>query len=124
MTTTREQIEERIDQVTRDARETSRKAWLIGLGAVSSVDRQARDLFADLAARGEKLDGKPLELDLMKPLNDANARVKAIGDKVETRFEEGVTRTLHRLGIPARDDVRQLADRVDQLTRKVEGLVA
>lgn len=119
---TREAIENRIDQVTRDAREAGRKAWLVGLGAVGSVDERARGLFAEWKTRGEELDGKAGDLGVFEPWNEANARAKAFGQKAEARFEEGMTRTLHRLGIPARDDIQQLSERVEQLSRKVESL--
>ena len=120
--TTRERLEERLDQMTREVRETGRKAWLVSLGAVGRVDEQARELFADWAARGEKLDVEPGEV--KAPWNAANARAKAFSEKVETQLEHSVCRTLHRFGIPARDDIRQLSDRIEQLSRKVEGLVA
>jgi poly(hydroxyalkanoate) granule-associated protein len=125
----REELTARMDQVGKDVRELSRNVWLAGLGAVGSVDEQGRAIFHQLVERGEKLGnelseklGDRVGFDVRKPLQDAGDRFKAFSDKLEDRFEHRMTRTLHRFGVPARDDVQQLIERVEQLTLKVEKL--
>lgn len=118
-----EQLNDRLNQVGQDVRDLGRDVWLAGLGAVGTLDERRREVFNDLVDRGEKMDGK-LDLELLKPVNGVADRVKGFGDQVERRVEDGMASALHRLGMPARNDVEMLIERVERLTAKVEGLAA
>ncbi|MEM1206252.1 MAG: phasin family protein [Acidobacteriota bacterium] len=112
---TRETITHRMNRVRTEVKEAGRSAWLVGLGAFGTVEDQGRTLFTDLVDRGRKVGDDDL---LARPWNMARQRAERLGDEVEQRM----TGALHRLGIPARDDVQELTRRVQQLTAKVEGL--
>ena len=43
-------------------------------------------------------------------------------DKLETVFEDRVSRALNRLGVPTRDDIQELSERVDALNKAVKEL--
>ena len=121
--TTREELNDRLNQVGNDVREMSRNVWLAGLGAIGTIDERGRAVFNDLVGRGEKMDGK-LDLEIMKPFGGAADRVKSFNEDIERRVEDGMETALHRLGMPTRGDVSTLIERVEQLTQKVEGLSA
>ena len=118
---TKETLETRIDQMGKGIEEIGRNVWLASLGAVGSVDQRSRAVFSDLVARGEKRDAET-ESTLLEPLKTAGDRIEAFGKKLEQRVEDGVSKTLHRMGAPSRNDVHSLIERVEQLTQKVESL--
>lgn len=127
MTTTREQITDRIQQMNQDAKELSRNMWLAGLGTVGAVDEAGRDLWKSLVERGKKFDGGELmKSDLVKVVREAgervNGRINETRERVERGVEENMAGVLHRIGAPSRSDVQQLIDRVEKLTHKVESL--
>lgn len=113
---TKEKLENRINQMGKDMEELGRNAWLAGLGAVGSMDQRSREVFSELVARGEKREAEGSQI--FEPLKGAGERVKAYGEK----FEEGMSKTLQRFGAPSRRDVQLLIERVEQLTEKVESL--
>lgn len=123
MTNTREELNDRLNQVGKDVRELGRNVWLAGLGAIGTIDERGRAVFTDLVDRGEKMDGK-LDIELLKPIEDAADRVKTLNEDIERRMEDGMETALHRLGMPTRGDVSTLIERVERLTEKVEGLSA
>ena len=53
-----------------------------------------------------------------------NARERAVDtwDKLEKVFEDRVQRSLTRLGVPGREEIAALIDRVDQLNRELRKL--
>lgn len=110
-----------IETLGEDLKTAGRKVWLMGLGAAASVEDSGRKLFSELVERGEKRRGGEGR-EWPRPIRQAEERMKTMGRNVEQRVEEGMTQTLHRLGVPARDDVQTLIDRIDVLSRKVEGL--
>lgn len=124
MTTTREQITDRIQQINHDAREMSRRMWLAGLGTVSTVDEAGRNLWSELVERGKKAE--KARGDIAQNVRDAgekiNVRVTETRERFERGVEESMTSVLHRLGAPTRQDVEQLIDRIEKLTVKVESL--
>jgi polyhydroxyalkanoate synthesis regulator phasin len=46
----------------------------------------------------------------------ANERVT----KVEKRFQEGVTKVIHEIGLPTADEVQKLSRKVDRLSKEVQ----
>ena len=118
---TREQINEGVNRIGHDIKAASRNLWLAGLGAVGAADEMGRKVFSDCVRRGEKVEDTPEEL-MRRRWRQATGRVKALGDRVESRIEEGMSDTLNRLGAPARRDVEQLSDRLAALTKQVEAL--
>src|SRR5687767_14181339 len=45
-----------------------------------------------------------------------------LGDKVGGKVDEKLTETLHRLGVPTRDEIRALTQKVEELNAKIEQL--
>ncbi|MEM1181027.1 MAG: phasin family protein [Acidobacteriota bacterium] len=120
---TAQELNDRLNQVGNNVRDLGRDVWLAGLGAVGTLDERRREVFTDLVDRGQKMDGK-LDFEVLKPVNDVADRVKGFGERLERRVEDGMATALRRLGMPARNDVETLIERVERLTEKVEGLSA
>ncbi|MEM6793173.1 MAG: phasin family protein [Acidobacteriota bacterium] len=120
---TREPLNDRLQQAGSEVREAGRNVWLAGLGVAHAVDQRGREVFQELVGRGEKMDVKT-DLELMRPVREASDRVRSLGQNLERRAEKGVSLTLERLGMPSRRDVQQLVEQVEQLNLKVESLSA
>jgi poly(hydroxyalkanoate) granule-associated protein len=108
----------------QDLRESARKIWLAGLGALATAEDQGTKVFQNLVEKGEEFESRS-----EKQFSKVKSRVKSVTDKaeaqwdkIESAIDEKVTAAVQRLGIPSRDEVRTLTRRVEELTKKVEQL--
>jgi len=108
-------------ELGREAKDAGRHVWLAGLGAIHSVDHGSRELFSDLVARGRRFEARQRPM-LEGRWREVGERVGAFRNQLEHAVENRLAHTLKRFGVPDRDDVHRLIDRVERLTRKVEGL--
>lgn len=110
--------------VQEELKESVHRIWLAGLGALAAAEEEGAKLFTRLVDRGRDVEAKgKVEVDKVK------AEVEKMKTKAETRFEdwggkldETLTSALHRLGVPTRDEIRNLTQRVEELNAKVEAL--
>jgi poly(hydroxyalkanoate) granule-associated protein len=128
MTTTKrtasfEAVRDYAREVRDDARKAARHVWLAGLGAVATAEEQARGVFDDLVTRGERFE-KRENTKIGEAFDQTTDRVKTIGRKVEDGVQQSVATVLHRVGIPSHKEISTLIDRVEKLTKKVEGMRA
>ncbi len=112
----------RAQQMGQELKETGRKVWLAGLGAVASMDETGRGVFAELVERGERWEQQRPAVP--EPLRETAEKLKDFGHRVEHRVEERMATALHRFGAPGRDEIQALIERIEGLTRKVEDLSA
>ena len=112
-----------VEKLGRGVKDAGRHVWLAGLGAVGAIDERGRGLFSDLVERGQRFEKKERPA-LEERFRKVGKRLETFRHEVEHNVEERVAGTLKRFGVPDRDEVRQLIARVEQLTRKVEGLSA
>lgn len=132
--------------VAAPAVESAREIWLAGLGAFSVAQQeggriieQGSKLFDKLVAEGSKVEKKTRKdvegavddfrdevenrLEAMKHQADVVRKQASDNwDKLEKIFEDRVGRALSGLGIPGKDDVNNLANKVQKLTREVSEL--
>jgi len=108
----------------QELRESARKIWLAGLGALATAEDQGTRVFQTLVEKGEDFEARS-----EKQFSKVKSRVKSATDKAEAQWnkveslvDEKVTAAVQRLGIPSRDEVRTLTRRVEELTKKVEAL--
>jgi len=110
--------------VQEELKESVHRIWLAGLGALAAAEEEGTKLFTRLVDRGRDVEAKgKVEVDKVK------AEVEKMKTKAETRFDdwggkfdEALTAALHRLGVPTRDEIRNLTQRVEELNAKVESL--
>jgi poly(hydroxyalkanoate) granule-associated protein len=125
MTTARaiEDQQQRLQEVGREMARRGRRLYLAGVGAVGCVGARGWKRADDLIERGRKLE-KSERPAIAERLRESGERVRSLGRDAERRMEERVSKTLQRFGVPSRDDVQALIDRIEQLTKKVESVSA
>jgi len=103
--------------------DSAHKIWLAGLGALSAAGEEGEKLFRTLIDRGERYEarvGEPVRK-MRSHVKQARSRAGKTIESIETAFDDRVTSLLGRLGVPTRDEIAELARKVERLTRAVEG---
>jgi poly(hydroxyalkanoate) granule-associated protein len=107
----------------QELKQTANKIWLAGLGALSAVGEEGQKLFDTLISRGEEMEkrGERGLADAKQKL--AHAKVAAVGawNQLESVIDDKVAAALNGVGVPTRDEIRTLSQRISDLTAKVEG---
>ena len=116
------------DEVTGRAREI----WLAGLGALSQLEEEGDKVFQTLVERGKDYEDKRSQQlqDATETLreqqefftDDVSERLDDATQSVEKVVSDTLSETLGRIGIPTRDEVRGLSDRVGELSKKLDAL--
>jgi len=116
------------NQWSKSVRESAHLIWLAGLGAFAKVGGEGGKLFEALVKEGEKIEERTREVatDALEAAreqtDETRGRVTETWDRVEQIFEDRLTRVLGRFGVPNRDDVRDLTQRVDALQTRIDDL--
>lgn len=114
--------------VQDEIKESVHRIWLAGLGALAVAEEEGGKVFSRLVDRGRDVEAKgKVEVDKMKTEAERfNERVKA---KAEGAFEnwgdkldEKLSAALRRLGVPTREEIRNLTQKVEELNAKIEQL--
>lgn len=100
-----------------DLMKVGRNVFLAGLGVVASTEEQARETFDRMRSKGEDF-----QKDEDRILVRATQEARELGSRFEQRVQKTFSGTLNRAGLPSHDEVRQLIQRVETLTRKVDEL--
>lgn len=112
-----ETLKTEIGNVATDLRGNSRRLWLAGLGAISTVDQRGRQAFDELVEKGE---ARRQRLDAQ--VDETVSKVKEFRGDIEQKVGERMHRTLELIGVPTGAQLRHLIDSVEQLNTKVEKL--
>ncbi len=123
------------NQLTGDVRDFTRQVWLAGLGAFARAQEEGGKVFDALVEEGQAIDAQMKKAasdkaEQMKGgLEAVKGKVEEIRDKasdgwskLEEVFQARVARALGRLGVPTHDDIQQLFQQVEQLTRNIQEL--
>jgi poly(hydroxyalkanoate) granule-associated protein len=113
-------------------KESAQQIWLAGLGAFSKAQEEGGKVFDALVKEGLTIQKRTQSVAEEK-LTEAGSRMSSIAselsnkasgqwDKLESIFEERVSRSLKKLDVPSARDIDALAERIDQLQRTVAGL--
>jgi poly(hydroxyalkanoate) granule-associated protein len=119
-------------QLADTVKESAQQIWLAGLGAFSKAQEEGGRVFEALVKEGVGLQRKTQAVAEGK-LSEASTRMssmatdlssKAAGqwDKLESIFEERVSRALKKLGVPTSSEIEALMERVEELNRTVAAL--
>ena len=115
-------------QWSQSVRESAHLIWLAGLGAFAKVSSEGGKLFETLVKEGEKVEERSRgatagALEAAKePTDEARSRMVETWDKVEQIFEDRLTRVLGQLGVPNRDDLHEVTQRIDALQAQIAEL--
>lgn len=111
-----------------ELKDNAHKIWLAGLGALQAAEEEGSKLFKNLVERGETFEtrGRKRYTEVKDQVEDvtekAKDRAENTWEKVESRIDDAVTSALGRLGVPSRDEIATLTQRVEELTVVVEKL--
>jgi poly(hydroxyalkanoate) granule-associated protein len=123
--------------VGKDVKDIANTVWLAGLGALATTQEEGGKLFRKLVKKGEKFEkSSPLGIkDQVEKAKDQVGKAReqvqegvekakgalggAFGDVAST-LDEQLGRALHRLGVPTRDEIKNLTQRVEALMAKVD----
>lgn len=111
-----------------ELRDNAHKIWLAGLGALATAEEEGSKAFKNLVARGEAFESRGRERydETKDKVEDAAEQVKdraeSAWDRVESKLDEAVSSALGRIGVPSRDEIATLTQRVEELTAVVEQL--
>jgi poly(hydroxyalkanoate) granule-associated protein len=115
-------------QLSQSVRESAHLIWLAGLGAFAKVSLEGGKLFEALVKEGEKVEERTREVTAgaletaREQTDEARGRVVETWDRVEQLFEDRLIRVLGQLGVPGRDDLRELTQRIDALRARLDEL--
>ena len=112
--------------------ESGQQIWLAGLGAFAKAQEEGGKLYEALIKEGSALEkittkytsGKVDEVRgaVENTVAQVKDRASDTWDKLEKVFEERVSRALGGLGIPGREDLNNLAAKVDELSKAVKSM--
>jgi poly(hydroxyalkanoate) granule-associated protein len=111
-----------------ELKESVHRIWLAGLGALAAAEEEGTKLFSRLVDRGRDVESRGrVEVDKMKTeverfTSQAKTQAESAFETWGSKFDEKLTATLHRLGVPTRDEIRNLTLRVEELNAKIEQL--
>lgn len=110
--------------VQDEIKDSVHRIWLAGLGALAAAEEEGSKLFSRLVDRGRDVEAKgKVEVDKLKTeAEKVRAKAESTFESWGGKFDETLTSALHRLGVPTRDEIRTLTQRVEELNAKVESL--
>ena len=114
--------------------EQAEQIWLAGLGAFSKAQEQSGKFYETLVKEGAVLEKATRKLTGNKveevrgmvetTVTQVKERASDTWDRLEQVFENRVSKALGTLGIPGREELEELAKRVDELSKAVRSLDA
>lgn len=136
---TPEQSNEQLKKLAEGATSAVRSVWLAALGVPSAAMESGGELFHYLVERGEKTESQGKEH--LKSVSESAGRAaksvsstvgetfRDIGDKArnvagkgEEAFDQKVADTLKAMGVPTKEDLQSLRQRVDEIAEKLDKL--
>lgn len=120
----------RIQDLPAELSERGRDIWLAGLGALSRVEEEGENIFRTLVERGEKFEARGRDQiahaleGLKEQQKQATQTFSEAAGSVERAVSNTVTDTLGRMGVPRREEVKELSSKVSQLSEKLDALSA
>lgn len=124
-----DELQKRAEQVSRSIVESAQQIWHAGVGAFSRAQDEGTRLFEALVKEGMTMEKSTRDLtsgqvdkvrDAVEDrVGQARERAQDTWDRLEKVFEERVQRALNRLGVPGREEIANLTQRVDALTAEL-----
>jgi poly(hydroxyalkanoate) granule-associated protein len=119
-------VQAQAEKLSKTLSESAQQIWLAGVGAFGRAQAEGTKLFEGLVKEGLNLEqtarrfadsrGNAVRDVVENRVDQARERATDTWDRLEKVFEDRVQRALTRLGVPGRDDLADLSDRVEDLT--------
>ena len=97
--------------------ESAHRIWLAGLGALAAAEQEGAKVFNRLVDRGKDMETKGKQ-----QYEEARSRAESAWSGMGEKMDEKLTAALHRLGVPTREEIRELTRKVEELNAKIEQL--
>lgn len=117
------------ERLGKSITESAQQIWLAGMGAFNRAQAEGGKLFESLVRDGLSLEQTARKFtggraDFVRDavegkVGQARERAADTWDKLEKVFEDRVQRALVKLGVPGRDDLNALTERVERLTAEL-----
>lgn len=104
-----------------ELKESAHRIWLAGLGALAAAGEEGTKMFDRLVDRGREYETRGRD-EARKQYDGARSTADELWGTWSGKLDEAVTNALHRMGVPSRDEIRNLTQRVEELNAKVEML--
>ncbi|MBS0193202.1 MAG: phasin family protein [Proteobacteria bacterium] len=124
--------QDKLDALRRSISASAQQIWSAGVGAFGRAQAEGTRLFEALVKEGMNIESHTRKMagGKVEAVRDAvgekvgavRERASDTWDRLEKVFEERVQRALTRLGVPGRDEIAALIDRVDQLNAELRKL--
>jgi poly(hydroxyalkanoate) granule-associated protein len=101
---------------------SAQQIWLAGLGAFARAQSEGSKMFDSLVKEGEAVQsrtGKAASAQMARLSKNA----AGTWDKLEQVFEDRVSKSLNKLGVPSYGDIQALSKHVNELNANVRILV-
>ena len=118
--------------LTGTVKDSAQQIWLAGLGAFSKAQEEGGKVFEALVKDGVSMQRKTQTAAeekigkvtgrMSEMAGDVSAKAGQNWDKLETIFEERVSKSLNKLGVPSSKDIDLLIQRIDALGVQVAKL--
>lgn len=125
-------VQDKAEQLRRSISASAQQIWMAGVGAFTRAQEEGTRLFEALVKEGMNIESRTRKMASGKvdavrgaveeKVGAVRGRASDTWDRLEKVFEERVQRALTRLGVPGRDEIAALIDRVDQLNRELRKL--
>ena len=117
------------ERLGKSITESAQQIWLAGMGAFNRAQAEGGKLFESLVRDGLSLEQTARKFagnraDVVRDVvegrvGQAKERAADTWDKLESVFEQRVQHALVKLGVPSREDLTTLAQRVERLTAEL-----
>ena len=111
-------------QVQTEIAENAHQIWLAGLGAVATAQEEGSKVFKGLVKKGQEFE--KAGIDRVEQAKGAVTGVKVVAESywetLERTLDEKVTGVIHRMGVPTKEEIDILTERVENLTAAIDGL--
>jgi poly(hydroxyalkanoate) granule-associated protein len=104
-----------------ELKESAHRIWLAGLGALAAAGEEGTKVFDRLVDRGREYETRGRD-EARKQYEGARSTADELWGTWSGKLDEAVTNALQRMGVPSRDEIRNLTQRVEELNAKVEML--
>ena len=107
--------------VQDELKDSVHRIWLAGLGALAAAEEEGSKLFSRLVDRGRDVEAKgKVEVDKVNEkvrveVDKAKAKAESAFENWGDKLDEKLSSALNRLGVPTRDEIRNLTLRVEEL---------
>ena len=109
-----------IKQEPADLVESAQQIWLAGLGMLTLAQDESGKLFAALVDAGKQIEKvMPSPVDALRTASES---AETYWQKLQKVIDHQIALTLHRLGVPTKDEIDRLTRRIEQLTASIEAL--